>query len=133
MPFVPLSKCFRGESPPNELDGRFDVRVDASFDGTGMRGIFEPLLVFRAGCLGDSNGDNEALDFSRGRAAHLLLNRCRGPGKVDVQSSGKNTHRSQHAGTQGCSDKVSGRETFSPTLIIDRCVGSQFGAGWRVD
>jgi hypothetical protein len=85
------------QSTPNEIDWRLDVRVNALHHWTGVRCILEPLLILRAGCPRDSNRDSQAIDSSRWRAAHSLLNCCRGSGEVNIQSSGNDAHRGQHA------------------------------------
>ena len=84
-------------STPNELDRRLDVRVKALFHWTGVRCVFEPLPILRARCPGNSNRNGQAVDFSRGSAAHFLVNRRRGSGEVKIQSSGNDAHRGQHA------------------------------------
>ena len=56
-------------STPNELDRRLDVRVKALFHWTGVRCVFEPLLILRARRPGISNRDSQAIDSSRGSAA----------------------------------------------------------------
>ena len=84
-------------STPNELDRRLDVRVKALFHWTGVRCVFEPLLVLRARCPGNSNRDSQAIDSSRGGAAHFLFNCRRGSGEVNIQSSCNDAHRGQHA------------------------------------
>lgn len=85
-----------GKSTPNELDWRLDVRMNALFYRTGVGSIFEPLLILRAGCPGNPNRDKQAIDFSRGRAAHFLLDGRGGSREVNIQSSGKDAHRGQH-------------------------------------
>jgi hypothetical protein len=84
-------------STPSELDRRLDVRVKALFHWTGVRCVFEPLLILRARCPGHSNRDSQAIDLSRGRAAHLLFNCRRGSGEVNIQTSGNDAHSRQHA------------------------------------
>lgn len=117
------------ESTPNELDWRLDIRMNAFFNGTGVRGIFEPLLILRAGCARNSDRDNQAIDFSRWSAAHFLLDCRRRSGEIHIQSSGKDAHCGQHARTEGCSYEIGRRETLSPPLIIDRRICSQLGFG----
>lgn len=56
-------------STPNELDRRRDIRVKALFHWTGVRCVFEPLLILKARCPGNSNRDSQAIDSSWGCAA----------------------------------------------------------------
>jgi hypothetical protein len=84
-------------STPNKLYRRLDVWVKALFHWTGVRCIFEPLLILRARCPGNSNRDSQAIDFSRGSAGHFLFNCRRGSVEVNIQSSGNDAHSGQHA------------------------------------
>ena len=118
------------QSTPNEIDWRLDVRMNAFLHWTGVRCIFEPLLILRAGRPGNSNRDRQATDLSRWRAAHFLLNCRRGSGEVNIQSSGNDAHRGQHARAERRSYEVSRGETLSSPLIIDRRVRSQFSLRW---
>ena len=100
--------------------------MDALFYRTGVSGILEPLLILGTGCPWNSNCDDEALNFSRRRAAHFFLDGCRGSGEVEIQSSGNDAHCGQHARAKGCGDEVSRRETLTSTLIVDRRICREF-------
>ena len=65
-----------------------------------MRRILKPLLIFRAGRAGNPNGDCEALDLSRRRAAHLLFDSYRRTCEVEIKCSGDDAHGGQHARTE---------------------------------
>jgi hypothetical protein len=100
--------------------------VKASFYWAGVCCVFEALPILRARCPGNSNGNGQAADFSRGSAAHFLVNGSRGSSEVKIESSGNDAHGGQHARSKGRGYKVSRGETFSSALIIDWCVCSEF-------
>lgn len=61
--------------------------MKALFHWTGVRCVFEPLLILRARCPGNSNRDSQAIDSSRGSAAHFLFNCRRGSGEVKGETT----------------------------------------------
>ena len=106
--------------------------MNALLHWTGVCGVFEPLLILGAGRAGNMNRDNQTMDFSRRSRAHLFLNRRRGAGEVKIQRSGNDAHGGQHARSERGCDEVGRGEALSAALVIDRRVGSQFSAGWRM-
>jgi len=124
--------CDRCESTPDKFDWRFNVWVNASLHRAGMSCVFQPLLILWRGFHRDSDRHRQARDSSRGRAAHLFLNRCRRSAEVDIQASCKDAHGGQHAGAERRGCKVRRREALSPALVVDWRVGSQFGLRRRM-
>jgi len=97
-----------------------------------MSCVFQPLLILWRGFHRDSDRHRQARDSSRGRAAHLFLNRCRRSAEVDIQASCKDAHGGQHAGAERRGCKVRRREALSPALVVDWRVSSQFGLRRRM-
>lgn len=87
----------RGGSTPDKLDWRFDVGVNAPLHRAGVRCVFKALLNVRGGCAGNLDCGRQPDDSPWGSAAHFFVDGCRGPAEVEVQISGNNAHRRQHA------------------------------------
>ena len=118
---------------PGEFGGDLNARVEGFCDGTVEGRSFEFGLVFFADRVGDADRDGELVNHSERAAGHFFFDPGGCAGDVDVERSGQDAHRCQHAAAEGGGDEIGGGESLAASVIVFGRVGGEHGAGWAVD